>query len=55
MAAPKAAPEVRAWYKNRPKGGVKVLGGTEGGLTGAKRSADEPGPDEPPKKHLAAQ
>merc|ERR1719359_1878139 len=39
-APPKAAPEVSAWYKNRPKGGVKVLGGAEGGLTGAKRSAE---------------
>ena len=43
IVVPKAAPEVSAWYKNRPKGGVKVLGGTEGALTGAKRPAEDAG------------
>ena len=40
-APPKAAPETSAWYKNRPKGGVKVLGGTEGAITGNKRGAED--------------
>ena len=59
VEAPKAAPEVKAWFKSRPKGGVKVLSGTDGALTGgAKRSADEAGAtEEPPKKQqqLSAQ
>ena len=51
---PKAAPEVSAWYKNRPKGGVKVLGGAEGALTGGKRAADEAGIEgQPPAKQPA--
>ena len=40
-APPKAAPETSAWYKNRPKGGVKVLGGAEGAVTGGKRAAED--------------
>ena len=59
VEAPKAAPEVKEWFKSRPKGGVKVLSGTDGALTGgAKRSADEAGAtEEPPKKQqqLSAQ
>ena len=50
---------LKAWFKSRPKGGVKVLSGTDGALTGgAKRSADEAGAtEEPPKKQqqLSAQ
>ena len=54
VVAPKAAPEVSAWYKNRPKGGVKVLGGAEGALTGGKRAADEAGIEgQPPAKQPA--
>ena len=34
--APKVSAETSSWYKNRPKGGVKVLGGNEGAV-GAKR------------------
>ena len=41
VAPPKATPEQLAWYKNRPKGGVKDLGGAEGALTGSKRSAED--------------
>jgi len=53
VVAPKAAPEVSAWYKNRPKGGVKVLGGTEGALTGSKRAAEDDA-SAPPAKQPAA-
>jgi len=47
-APPKAAPEVTAWIKNRPKGGVKVLGGVEGAL--GKRAADEQPAEAPAAK-----
>ena len=40
-APPKADAETSSWYKNRPKGGVKVLGGSEGALTGGKRSRED--------------
>ena len=51
-AAPPAAPlpvapEVSAWYRNRPKGGVKVLGGAEGAV-GSKRSANGEAPEGEP-------
>lgn len=42
------APEVTAWIKNRPKGGVKVLGGVEGAL--GKRAADEQPAEAPAAK-----
>jgi len=41
LAVPKASAEQSAWYKNRPKGGVKVLGGVEGVVTGGKRERDD--------------
>ena len=49
---PKADDAQKAWYKNRPKGGVKVLGGTEGAL--GKRPAEEPAADQPAAKQPAA-
>mmetsp|Transcript_14688 Transcript_14688/g.37980 ORF Transcript_14688/g.37980 Transcript_14688/m.37980 type:complete len:118 (+) Transcript_14688:425-778(+) len=48
IAPPKAAPEVEAWIKSRPKGGVKVLSGSEGAL--GKRAADEQPTDTPASK-----
>lgn len=48
IAPPKATPEQSAWYKNRPKGGVKVLGGAEGALTGSKRAAEDVAAGGPP-------
>lgn len=47
-APPKADPAVAAWIKNRPKGGVKVLSGSEGAL--GKRSADGEAGDAPATK-----
>jgi len=38
--APKADPEAVAKFKNRPKGGVKILGGAEGAVVGDKRERE---------------
>ena len=48
IVPPKAPPEVQAWIKNRPKGGVKVLSGTEGSL--GKRPAEGDAPEAPAAK-----
>ena len=48
LEPPKAAPEVAAWIKNRPKGGVKVLGGIEGSM--GKRAAEAEPSDAPAAK-----
>jgi len=50
-AAPKVDEEQKQWYKSRPKGGVKVLGGVEGAL--GKRTADAAAEGEPPQKQAA--
>lgn len=54
VVAPKADPEVSAWYKSRPKGGVKKLGGSEGAVTGGKRPAEEPEAGVQPPAKVAA-
>ena len=49
---PKVEKEVSDWYKNRPKGGVKVLGGVEG-VVGGKRPAEGDANGAPPAKVAA--
>lgn len=41
LSVPKASAEQSAWYKNRPKGGVKVLGGVEGVVAVGKRERED--------------
>ena len=47
---PKADPEAIARFKNRPKGGVKVLSGTEGSLSSKRPLEDATGAEPAAKK-----